>query len=93
MEDLDAILKRCAKICGTTVQRIREEKKRSTRAVTEAKQLFVYCALHENPYLKKKDIAAALCVGQYLVTYYSRKAEFSISHERWFQKLVEKYYK
>jgi len=93
MEDLDVILVRCARICGTTVARIREGKKRSTREVVDAKQLFVYCALHENEFRKKKDIAAVLRVGQYQVTYYRKKAEFSIRHERWFQSLVEKYYK
>lgn len=93
MEELEVILGRCARICGTTVSRIREGKKRSTREVVEAKQLFVYCVLHENEFRKKKDIAAALCVGQYQVTYYRKKSEFSIKRERWFQRLVEKYEK
>jgi len=93
MEDLEVILERCARICGTTVARIKEGKKRSTREVVEAKQLFVYCVLHENEFRKKKDIAATLCVGQYQVTYYRKKSEFSIRRERWFRKLVERYYK
>lgn len=93
MEDLEVILGRCAKICGTTVARIKEGKKRSTRAVVNAKQLFVYCVLHENEFRKKKDIAAVLHVGQYQVTYYRKKSEFSIKRERWFQRLVDEYYK
>lgn len=93
MEDLKVILERCAKICGTTVARIKEGKKRSTREVVDAKMLFVYCVLHENEFRKKKDIADAMKVGQYQVTYYRKKSEFSIKRERWFQRLVEKYYK
>lgn len=93
MEELETMLERCAEICGTTVDEIKECKKRSTRAVVEAKQLFVYCVLHENEFQKKKNIAKVLRVGQYQVTYYRRKAEFSIRRERWFQKLVDKYYK
>lgn len=92
MEDLEVILGRCAKICGTTVARIKQGKKRSTREVVDAKMLFVYCVLHENEFRKKKDIATVLHVGQYQVTYYRKKSEWSIRHERWFKKLVEKYF-
>lgn len=93
MDGLEVMLERCAHICGTTVARIKEGKKRSTREVVNAKQLFVYCVLHENEFRKKKDIAAVLHVGQYQVTYYRKKSEFSIRRERWFQMLVEKYYR
>ena len=92
MEDLEVILGRCAKICGTTVARIKQGKKRSTREVVDAKMLFVYCVLHENEFRKKKDIATVLHVGQYQVTYYRKRSEWSIKRERWFQKLVEKYF-
>lgn len=93
MEDLKVILERCAKICGTTVARIKEGKKRSTREVVDAKMLFVYCVLHENEFRKKKDIADVMKAGPYQVTYYRKKAEFSIRHERWFKRIVEKYYR
>jgi len=54
--------------------------------------LFVYCVLHENEFRKKKEIAAVLHAGQYQVTYYRQKVEFSIRRERWFKRLVDKYY-
>lgn len=91
MESLDTILERCAAVCGVSVGEIRQARKRCTRRVADAKQLFVYCALLDNCYRKKKDLADALCVGAYQVTHYRKKAEFSIGHERWFQELVKKY--
>lgn len=91
MEDLKVVLSLCARVCGTTVEGITKPKSRSTRVVVEAKQLFVYCALRDDEFRKKKDIASILGVGQYQVTYYRRKAEFSIRREKWFQDLVKKY--
>lgn len=91
MEGLDIILERCAAVCGVSVGEIRQTHKRCTRSVADAKQLFVYCALLDNCYRRKKYLADTLGVGPYQVTRYRKKAEFSIGHERWFQELVKKY--
>ena len=91
MEELEVILERCARVCNTTVDRIKSVPRK--RCTVEAKQLYVYCALHACVRVKKKKrIAEVLGVGQWQVTYYRKMSEFGIEHERWFKNLVAAYY-
>lgn len=90
MDELNEILERCLSVCGTTLADV-QSKPRMRRTV-EAKQLFVYCALHMGrKHYKKKLIAGAIGVGPWQVTYYRKKAEFGIKCEPWFKALVKKY--
>ena len=90
LSELEAILQRCRTVCGTQDEELTG--RRHSRRVSETKQLFVYCALYKAYWIKKKiKIGRVMGVAPWQVTYYRKKAEFSIKHERWFQRLVQEY--
>ena len=87
LRELESILDRCLAVCGATREELAAKSR--DRHVCDAKQLYVYCALYKAERIKKKyKIGSVMDVDPWQVTYYRKKAEFSIRFEPWFKRLV-----